>query len=462
MLVTDGPPFALAISIPVCFLSFVVLLIQLKQFPDRSSQYILTALWLRYSVAMFHDVTYRPLVGSLSIVAVMTVAMVVVGLAIVDLRVFRFAYLSAFYCFAFILVMSGLCNGLLEGLFNNLIKFTFFTLIAGGVYEALIRYGPARFYRAVATLLATPIVLQWISYVTDLKKISESSTEADLAVSFIGGYQHQAGFAVIILTFMVACILWRPRRLIVSCGTMAITLFGLIICDYRTAMIASMLPIGAIILSEMARRFKAEERPVILSALAVVLILIIIPIAAFKQERFADIANIIDKGGALIKPPEYYTDPEQKMLSGRLHLWSDYITHYNRSDTGSMLIGHGPDSWNGVFSLYAHNNYVSYLYEYGAVGLVLYLCFVVYNVSLCFNVRGVNRITLLTCHLSFMILSLGTMPMWMVEGGVLYALIIACTWYGQLEAALQPDRSPNINPSEFDGAIVSEKIFHTL
>ena len=121
------------------------------------------------------------------------------------------------------------------------------------------------------------------------------------------------------------------------------------------------------------------------------------------------------------------------MLSGRAILWSDYISNYLRLDTGSMIIGRGADSWVGQFSLYAHNNFVSFLYEYGALGLTLFLVFLASGIVCAVRSAGMSRLVLICCHLGFVLLSLGTMPMWLVEGGILYALLLARTWYANLQ-----------------------------
>lgn len=433
MVETDGPSFALYITGPAFLISLVIVIHLMQAMTDAPTRFVLLAIWCRYTVAMFHEVTYRPVVGGLSIVAILTVAIVGYGISILGPRVLAYARIVPFYPFAAVALASSILNDRLMGLFNNGMKWLFMILLTIAAYEGMKRHGAVRLFRAVAFLFVVPIVLQWLSYVTDLKKVSESSTSADLAVSFIAGYQHQAGFAVIILTFLVVVIFAEADRFIVSLGGIAAAFTGLILCDYRTAMIAAALPAASFMLAETVRRFDPRERAQIITIMAALLAIAVAGLFVMKQDRFSDLLVIADKGGALVKPPEHFTEPEQKMLSGRAILWSDYISSYLRLDAGSQIIGRGADSWVGQFSLYAHNNFVSFLYEYGALGLALFVVFLASGIATAARSSGISRIGLLCCHVGFVLLSLGTMPMWLVEGGILYALLLARTWYANLE-----------------------------
>lgn len=433
MVETDGPSFAVLITGPAFVTSLLLVLTQVRALPDSPTRFVLLAIWCRYALAMFHEVTYRPLAGGLSIVALVTVAVVGLGIATLGPRVFVYVRLLPLYPFAAAAAASSLLNERLMGLFNNGMKWIFIILLTVAAYESMKRNGAVRLFRALAIVFAVPIVLQWLSYATDLKKISESSTNADIAVSFIAGYQHQAGFSVIVLTFLIVVIFAQAERFIVSLAGVAIAFIGLILCDYRTAIIAAALPAASFMLVESVRRFRPSERGAVLAVAAAVLAVGVASLFVLEVDRFADLLVIADKGGALIKPPEHFTEPEQKMLSGRAILWSDYISNYLRLDAGSMIIGRGADSWIGQFSLYAHNNFVSFLYEYGALGLGLFLVFLISGFVTAVRSAGVSRLVLVCCHLGFVLLSLGTMPMWLVEGGILYALLLARTWYANLE-----------------------------
>ncbi len=83
--------------------------------------------------------------------------------------------------------------------------------------------------------------------------------------------------------------------------------------------------------------------------------------------------------------------------------------------------------------LYAHNTYVSYLYEFGAVGLLLLIFFLVGNLLLVFKAPDVDiMLRLAAAQTGFIILNLTTMPLWSTEGMTIYALLLAPCWALQL------------------------------
>src|SRR5206468_15797 len=81
------------------------------------------------------------------------------------------------------------------------------------------------------------------------------------------------------------------------------------------------------------------------------------------RDRFADLATVLDSGTELMKRPELYTRAEVQMMSARPYIWSGYIYGYLDGGTLQHLIGFGGNSWDGVFSKYAHNTLISSLYE---------------------------------------------------------------------------------------------------
>ena len=117
------------------------------------------------------------------------------------------------------------------------------------------------------------------------------------------------------------------------------------------------------------------------------------------------------------------------MFSGRAFIWSQYLTAWLRGDTIVFLFGLGPDAWQGVFTVYAHNTFVSYLYEYGLFGLLgITVVFGAYF-SLALSLTGsVRRLSVISAF-SFLILNLATMPLWQVEGNLLFAILLGQVWY---------------------------------
>jgi O-antigen ligase len=131
----------------------------------------------------------------------------------------------------------------------------------------------------------------------------------------------------------------------------------------------------------------------------------------------------------MIKPPNEFSREEGDLLSGRTYLWSGYYYHWKEQGTSVQhLVGFGPDSWRKYFPIYAHNTFVDYLFEYGVLGLLALLLLFGSGLALALRTRR-ERWKLVAAHLSFIVLNLATMPMWSVEGLILYGLLYGYTLY---------------------------------
>ncbi|MBK6702738.1 MAG: hypothetical protein IPG56_02460 [Caulobacteraceae bacterium] len=72
---------------------------------------------------------------------------------------------------------------------------------------------------------------------------------------------------------------------------------------------------------------------------------------------------------------------------------------------------------------------MNYLYEYGVVGVFVILWVWMSMLVSALRVRHPQGGVLVGAHLSYIVLNMATMPMWMVEGNILYGLICGYTLY---------------------------------
>src|SRR5262249_14575459 len=72
---------------------------------------------------------------------------------------------------------------------------------------------------------------------------------------------------------------------------------------------------------------------------------------------------------------------------------------------------------------------ISYLYEFGLLGLCILLWIIVANFMAAARVRDKSRLILVSCHAGFVVLNLSTMGIWTLEGAILYALLLSQTWH---------------------------------
>jgi hypothetical protein len=424
MMETAVPSFPTYVTLPVCGATLVLLIYHAVRMRDPYVTFILLAVWFRYSIATLHQYTYPPLVAGLSLIALTSIGVTVIGLSVIGARDLLLRRLIPIYGIIFVVIASAAANQAWVGAINASFKWLYVIVFAVSTYRALQRHGSDRVFRALAIVFAGPIVLQWLSVPWGLKTINEDGSS-----SFIGGYQHQQALSIILLTFLyVTCFTPRLGAL-ASYARLAIVAVGLSLANYRTALLSAALPAASLAISKLVRKFAPGQTTVVFAFLSVVAVFAFIGIAFVAQERFADLGTMVDKGASLIQPPQDFTGAEKRLFSGRVYLWSLYVDAYLNGDIINRLIGFGPETWVGRFPLYAHNTYVSYLYEYGVFGVAAFVWLLLSNLFIAVGARGEERLMLVFCHIGFIILNMATMAVWTLEGSMLYALLLGQTWY---------------------------------
>ena len=116
-----------------------------------------------------------------------------------------------------------------------------------------------------------------------------------------------------------------------------------------------------------------------------------------------------------------------------------HFDHDAASRRCSILVGFGPEGWVGRFSLYAHNTFVSYLYELGLFGIAAFLWILISNFLIALHTTRDDMPILISCHIGFFVLNLATMPFWTLEGAILYALLLGQTWHLQSTRAAKEE-----------------------
>jgi hypothetical protein len=439
MMETAVPSFPTYITLPACGATLLLLIYHAVRMRDPYVTFLFLAIWFRYSIATFHQYTYPPLVAGLSLIALTSIGVTVIGLSVIGARDLLLRRLTPIYGIILVVLISAAANRAWVGAINTSFKWLYVVVFAVSAYRALQRHGSDRVFRALAIVFAGPIVLQWLSVPWGLKTINEDGSS-----SFIGGYQHQQALSIILLTFLyVTCFTPRLGTL-ASYARLAIVAVGLSLANYRTALLSAALPAASLAISKVVRKFVPGQGTIIFVFLSVVAAFAFIGIAIVAQERFADLGTMVDKGASLIQPPQDFTGSEKRLFSGRVYLWSLYIDAYLSGDVINRLVGFGPDSWVGLFPLYAHNTYISYLYECGIFGVVAFVWLLLANLFVALGVKGEDRLVLVLCHIGFIILNMATMAVWTLEGGMLYALLLGQTWYQRSQSAARNESSTSV------------------
>jgi O-antigen ligase len=266
-----------------------------------------------------------------------------------------------------------------------------------------------------------PVTLQVLSIVLGEAK----ATEADGSASYVGGYNHEAAFSMIIVSFIFVVGLTERTSIRFRTSLFTISIFLLVLVNYRTA-ILTILPIAAVFyFSQVEQRLKPSQKAPVLTVVTMVIVMVFLVLSFSMRERFSDVGLLISNLDIIFKAPMYFSDAEQDIMSARVYIWSQYINAYSNADLLHQIFGFGPDSWKNQFDLYAHNTYVSYLYEYGFLGLFSFVGMLTYVLFLAFKVSDSRLSKILAFSIiGFLIMNLATMPLWNIEGLIFYAIVV--------------------------------------
>jgi hypothetical protein len=418
------PSFPIYVTVAVWGAILLLVFIQVRRLRDSCATFLLLATWFRYGIATFHQYTYPPVVLGLSLIALTSIVVVAVGLVVVGGRNLLIRKIIPIYGIMLVVLISAIANGRWIEAVNATFKWLYLIVFALAAYSAMQRLGSDRIFRSLAVIFAGPIGLQWLSVPWGLK-----TTAQDGSSFFIGGFQHQQSISIIFLTFLFVTCFSPSLSVIASYGRLVIVAVGVALANYRTSLLAAALPASSLVVSRLAGKFVPKQRSIAYVLLGLVTVFVFIGVATLARERFADLGTTLDKGASLIKPPEHFTTEDKRLFSGRLYLWSQYIDAYFGGDIINILVGFGPDSWVGRFTTYAHNTFISYLYEFGLFGLAALLWILISNFLTAVRVRDNGRLILISWHIGFIVLNSATMGIWTLEGAILYALLLSQTWY---------------------------------
>jgi hypothetical protein len=344
----------------------------------------------------------------------------VIGLRVISLADLGPGKLSPVYLVIAVMSLSGLVNGSF-GLVNVLAKWGYLVVVILATLRALRELGERAFFGLLLWAFATPILFQWISLALGVSK----ATEEDGSASFIGGYNHEGAFSIVLVTALAVSFLGATINLWVRAAIAVLALVGLVLANYRTTMLSAVPLIAGLITLELMRLSAPRDRGLV-GAMSFVALAGGAALAVYLfADRFADLEVAIRQGGDLFKPPNQFSAADRDVFSSRFFIWSQYLDAYRRGSDVTLLIGFGPESWLGVMRLYAHNTLVSYIYEYGALGAAaLVLMWLTMVVRVIMHAPGDRRWRLLCVQFAFLTINMATMGHWLIEGQILYG--IAC------------------------------------
>jgi len=408
-----------------------VLVYGLVRVKDPAARFVMAALWLRFALSALHPYTHPPVAAGLSVNALSSCAVFALGLAVAKPRLWGRAALLPVYGVVLAALISAAVNRAYVDAFGVAVKWGYFAVVLVCAWQALERLGP-RFIGGLTYAFATPLALQGLSLALGVSKRADEAGGR----SFIGGYQHEAAFSIILLAALfVATQLSRWP----AWGRAALTLLcavGLYLAAYRTSLIAAAPLLGAYLVAEISQGFAPSARAAVKIAAAGLALAALAGGVWLLQDRLGDFL-ILAGDADVLRPPGDYRVLERELFSSRLYLWSQYLSVWSAGGFSVHAFGFGPDAWEGVFVTYAHNTLVSTLYELGAFGAAAVLAlWAAMGAQALPALRRPGGAVLAAAHLSVILLNMATMGQWLIEGLILYALVCACT----LQAAREERR----------------------
>ncbi|MEO8175173.1 MAG: hypothetical protein ABI626_00765 [Sphingomicrobium sp.] len=418
-------------QLPASAVLLIILGLALRMVSGRNARFVIFACWFRFMLSAFHVYTFQKVAAGLSVNALGSAGLFVLGLLILPRTLLLSKSILSAYLVLLVIVVSALATGTVTQAFEPIMKFGLLIVVALNCFQGLRIENERRFGIATVLSFSPLLVFQAISLLLNISKTDSLSGTRN----FIGGYDHEAAFSVALIGLFIVAGVSRaiPRALKVP--IVPITVVSVLFANYRTAILAMVPLLIYYALYGISRFFGKSLRPLVVAVSGFAMV-VVGATALFSLERFTDLRTVIEAKQPLIQRPDEFSIDDRALLNGRSLIWSSY--YYKWKDDGGQtehLVGFGPDSWKEFFNVYAHNSFVDFLFEYGLFGVLVLFIMVGNGLLMAWN-TGVQRWKMVSAHLSFLALNLATMPMWLVEGLLLYGLLWGYTMFYRMERKL--------------------------
>ena len=428
---TVGSPVLPGFVVMPVLLAYLALVLITIRGVSASTRFLVIAFAVRLVMSAQPRFSYASSPAGLSWNALTSVVLVLVGCMLLQRGRATVLVLLPVSVLAATVVASMLLNQAGGGTLESLVKYAYFALIALVACDAFGRDSPGPVLSRLLLTFALPLALQLASLMLGIDK----ATESDGSASYIGGYNHEASFSIILLTALLAAVLHPTLKTLPKLTIAAVCIAGIFAANYRTAIVSAAPLLVGLLLYASVSAVPQRQRG-IASGLAVLLILAAVPvIPSLVGNRFDTLTTLMSEPQVLTKPPADFTEADRDLMSGRLYLWSQYREAWRQGTQRQHLLGFGANAWEGRYRYYAHNTLVSTLYELGIVGVAAMLLLWLWMLAIAASATGPLRLILTSAHLSFFLLNMATMPFWMIEGLLLYGLLCGFTIYSRLVAS---------------------------
>ncbi len=392
----------------------------------KSTRVVFWVILIRFILASFPNITYPQLIGPFSLVSLYSIF--VVGFIFLfflsnHIEIKKDTNLLFIGLILTLMVFAAVINSHYIQSVASLVKWLMLLQLTNLVFNAVKEDGAVKVLQTIGFSYLYPIIMLVASVVLGVSK----ATENDGSTSYVGGFNHEAVFSVIILSGMFMFILKaalerRFSLLFLHIGTLFVLLF---LVNYRTSILACLGLFATAGLMVFLKSSMVKKVAILFLGFLAITVVANIDSSSIA-ERFAEIPQALASASSFTVLPEFFDSDERRFFSGRIFFWASYIHEALNGSVSQIWFGHGMDSWKGFFEKYAHNTFVSFFYEVGFVGLFLLLVFFTSLTVKAF--KGENwlaKILLVGAISAFIILNVATMPLWQIEGVIFLSILIA-------------------------------------
>lgn len=176
-------------------------------------------------------------------------------------------------------------------------------------------------------------------------------------VVFVGGYVSGARNCIY-YSLLLLPIVWMTRKTSHKIWMIGMAVVNTLLSAKRVAFLVLAAAILVPVLIELIRTKRKKALTTIVAILAVAVVLYSVLDKRYEISIFDRFATIAEDGG-----------------SGRGRIYTDVLRAFSRSGIVKQLFGHGFNAvaLNRVSFSSAHNDFLEILYDYGLVGLMIYL-----------------------------------------------------------------------------------------
>ena len=392
----------------------------------KSTRVVFWVISIRFVLASFPNIAYPQIIGPFSLVSLYSIFLVgFIGIFFLsnNIEVKKDSSLLFIGSILILMVLAAIINSHYVQSVASLVKWVMILLLTNLVFNAVKEDGAIKVLNAIGYSYLYPIMMLLASVILGVSK----ATENDGSTSYVGGFNHEAVFSVIILSGMFIFVLKAAlqRRYLFMLANVLLMFILLFLVNYRTTILACLgmvMAVGCLVF------FKSSIGKKIMILFCSVFVFTIVGNLESSSivERFQEIPQALANLSNFAVLPEFFDGDERRFFSGRIFFWSSYIHEALNGSIYQIWFGHGMDSWKGFFEKYAHNTFVSFFYEIGFVGVFLLLAFFVTLAIKAFKgEHWLAKVLLVGAIAAFIILNIATMPLWQIEGVIFLSILIA-------------------------------------